>query len=116
MKAFKAGNSQVTFGFHNATGPSGEKMALAVDMLDDDNPLNPPTRYLLALAIAARAEGLDTGILWRRAGQPPLTAAAKAIADGNIDARVNVGWDPCHVEVVGVTLAEAEAGNFKHVT
>jgi len=106
----------VKFGFHNATGPHGEKLSLAVDMLDDDNPLGPPTRYLLALAIAARDNGLDTGILWRRKGQPPLAEAAAAIAARDIEASVHVGWDPTHVEVVGVTLAEAQTRDFSKVT
>jgi len=112
LKAFKTHHSDVEFGFHNATGPAGEKMALAVDVLDDDNPLDSAVRYLLALAIAARNNGLTTGILWHRKGQPALVEAEAAIAAGNIDAKVHVGWDPTHVEVVGVSLAEAKRGDF----
>lgn len=114
--AFQTHHSQVTFGYHNATGPNGEKMALAVDMLDDDNPLASPVRYLLALAIAAGDNGLSTGILWTRTGQPPLVDAKAAIAARDIDANVHVGWDPTHTEVVGVTLAEAQNGDFSKVT
>lgn len=114
--AFQTGHSQVKFGFHNATGPDGEKMSLAVDMVDDDYPLAPPTRYLLALAITARDHGLNTGILWRREGQPALTEAEHAIEKRDIDAQVHVGWDPTHTEVVGVTLAEAQAGKFSKVS
>lgn len=113
--AFQTHHSDVTFGFHNATGPNGEKMALAVDLLDDDNPLDSPVRYLLALAIAARDHGLTTGILWHRKGQPALVEAEAAIVARNIDEKVHVGWDPTHVEVVGVSLAEAQQGDFSKV-
>ena len=64
-EAFKSGNSKVKFGFHNTTGPQeGNKEALAVDMLDDDDPLKPSARYVLSLAAVARSHGLLTGILW----------------------------------------------------
>src|SRR4029453_2491588 len=59
-----SGHSQLRFGFHNVTGAGGAKESLACDVLDDDHPLNPRRRYLLALAIACRAEGLETGVLW----------------------------------------------------
>ncbi len=62
-------------------------------MLDDDHPLGPPSRYLLALTIAARAEGLDTGILWKLS--PPLAAGVEAaIAQKDIDRPVRIGFDP----------------------
>ena len=50
LLAFANGNSRTKFGFHNVVGPGGEKQSLACDVLDDDNPLNPRTRFLLALA------------------------------------------------------------------
>ena len=53
LKAFQRGTSGVRFGFHNVTGAGGAKEALACDVLDDDHPLGPPSRYLLALTIAA---------------------------------------------------------------
>lgn len=110
LRAFHAGHSKLRYGFHNATGPNGEKEALAVDLLDDDNPLNPRIRYLLALAIEARRQSLGTGLAWG------LPAALKrpvedAIAAGNIDAAiVKIGWDPCHVEITGLGVAEVKAG------
>ncbi len=112
LAAFNSGHSQLRFGYHNVTGPQGEKMSLAVDMLDDDHPLDASTRYVLALAIAAGDHGLTTGVLWTKAGQPPLTATAKAIKERNIEADVRVGWDPCHVQANGVTLAQAEVADF----
>jgi len=109
MKAFTSGNSKRKFGFHNVTGPGGEKEALAVDIVDDDAPLNPSTAYLMKLAVAARRNGLVSGILW---GLTP--AEQKEVNDiiklRNFKAPVKVGWDPAHVEPVGITVEEAKAG------
>jgi LysM repeat protein len=109
MKAFNGGFSKVKFGYHNVTGANGVKEALACDVLDDDNPITPGTRYLLALALAARAQGLQTGILW---GLPaPLIAGVEgALASGNLAAAVKVGWDPTHTEVSGLTITAVKAG------
>src|SRR5262245_53691019 len=51
--AFESGHSKLLFGFHNVTGRQGGPESLAVDLLDDDNPLNPRREYLLRLAAAA---------------------------------------------------------------
>src|SRR4026208_359882 len=64
FKAFNSGHSKLKFGFHNVTGPNGEKESLAVDMLDDDSPLNISTPYLLKLAHFSEKNGLSTGIRW----------------------------------------------------
>ena len=45
LEAFKKHRSKVKFGFHNVTGEDGKPEALAVDLLDDDNPLNPGREY-----------------------------------------------------------------------
>jgi hypothetical protein len=107
--AFNAGHSKIKFGFHNVTGKHGEKEALAVDLLDDNAPLEPSTKYLLMVAKAARNNGLQTGILW---GLPKRLqqGVEAAIAAGNFDARVRVGWDPTHIEPAGITVAEARGG------
>jgi hypothetical protein len=109
LQAFNTGFSKVKFGFHNCTGAGNVKEALACDILDDDNPLNPGTRYLLALALAARSQGLQTGILW---GLPaPLAAGVEgALATRNLDSVVKVGWDPTHTEVTGLSITAAKAG------
>jgi hypothetical protein len=106
LAAFNSGHSKLKFGFHNVTGAAGAKEALAVDLLDDDAPLNPSKEYLLRLAAAARAQGLQSGILW---GLPEelRKAVDQAIATGNFTAPVKVGWDPCHVEITGLTPEEA---------
>jgi len=109
LKAFHAGTSGVKFGFHNVTGKGGDKQSLACDVLDDDHPLGPPTKYLLALAIAARAEGLETGILWSL--KASLVAGVEAaIAARDLDRPVKVGFDPTHIQPVGITIAQAKAG------
>src|SRR6266849_193113 len=64
LKAFNAGFSKLKFGFHNVTGAGGNRESLAVDLLDDDQPLNPSTGYLLRLATVAQKQRLETGILW----------------------------------------------------
>jgi hypothetical protein len=106
---FKKGTSKLKFGFHNVTGANGTKEALAVDMLDDNHPMNIGTEYLLHLAAAAESQGLVTGIRW---GLPNKlrTAIDNAIAEGDWKAPVKVGWDPTHVEPTGITPDEAKAG------
>lgn len=107
--AFNTGHSKLKFGFHNVTGSNNEKESLAVDMLDDDNPLNISTRFLLKLAHASEKNGLTTGIRW---GLPAKLRSAidNALAAGDWDAPVKIGWDPTHVEPVGITVTQAKNG------
>ena len=109
MTAFNSGNSKLKFGFHNITGPNGEKQSLAVDMLDDDNPLSLTSSYLLKLAFASEKNGLKTGIRW---GVPAnlIPAIDAAIASKDWNAKPKIGWDPSHVEPTGITVAEAKSG------
>ena len=108
LTAYLNGNSKVKFGFHNVTGVDGRREALAVELLDDDAPLAPGAPYVLRLAAAA-AEGLATGALW---GLPAKlkSGTEAAIAAGDFDAPVKIGWDPCHVEPTGITIAQAKVG------
>jgi hypothetical protein len=108
-KAFEAGHSKLLFGYHNATSTAGEPEALAADVLDDNAPLNPSTRYLLRLAAAAERHGLVTGIRW---GLPKKLRVGidAAIATHDWSADVKIGWDPTHVEIVGLSVAEVQAG------
>lgn len=109
LKAFESGHSQLKFGFHNVTGADGAKESLAVDLLDDNAPLKPSTRYVLRLASVARKRGMQTGILF---GLPKTLrdGVEAALAAADFDAAVKIGWDPTHVEPVGITVAEAKAG------
>jgi len=106
---FAKGTTKVKFGFHNVTGTGGRPESLAVDLLDDDYPVNPRKDYLLQLANAAQLEGVHTGIDW---GLPPsLREAVKAAVDGkHWNADVKIGWDPTHVEPADITISQARAG------
>lgn len=109
LAAFKAGHSKLKYGFHNVTTSDGTKEALAVDVLDDDHPLTPGSEYLLRLAAAAEKQGIITGIRW---GLPQKLREAidSAIQTHDWRAPVKIGWDPTHVEPIGITPAEAKAG------
>jgi hypothetical protein len=109
LQAFLSGHSKLKFGFHNVTGASGEKEALAVDVLDDNSPLSPGKPYLLHLAVEAEKQGLMTGIRW---GLPTKLAQAidEAITHEDWQANVKVGWDPCHVQPTGITISEVKSG------
>jgi len=107
--AWEAGHSKLQWGFHNATGAGGRPEALAVDVLDDDAALNPGKPYLLRLAAAAENAGLVTGIRWGL-GKALSRAIDDAIAHREWQSPVKIGWDPTHVEPVGLTVAQAREG------
>jgi hypothetical protein len=108
-KAFKEGHSKVKFGYHNVTGAGGKAESLAVDLLDDDNPLNPPRKYVINLVSAARTQGLHSGAFFGLTAnlKKGLESAADAL---DISPGVKIGWDPTHLEVSGISIAEAKAG------
>jgi hypothetical protein len=109
LQAVNNGNSELRFGFHNVTGADGRREALAVDLLDDDAPLEPSRRYVLTLAAVARDHGLETGILWglQRATRERLQ---RAVLERDFEATGKIGWDPCHIQVTGMTPAQARQG------
>jgi hypothetical protein len=107
---FEKGTSHVLFSFHNVTGAGGRKESLAVDLLDDDHPLKPTRRYLFLLAEAARARGLQTGILFDLKTAAQRKAVNDAIAARDFDSGVKIGFDPTHIEPTGITIAQARAG------
>jgi len=106
---FNSGHSKLRFGFHNVTGANGHPESLAVDLLDDDDPETPTSRYLLTLAASAASHGCNTGIRW---GLPDDKRAAidAALAARDFKRTVVVGWDPCHVEPAGHTAEQAKEG------
>ena len=109
LEAFRKGNSRVKFGFHNVTGANGKSESLAVDLLDDDNPTTPPRKYLIRLAGIAAAHELQTGIFF---GLPAALrkGVSRAIEENDFSGAVKIGFDPTHVEVTGISIAEAKAG------
>jgi hypothetical protein len=109
LEKFNSGKSGVRVGFHNMTGPDGRKESLAVDLLDDDAPLKPSKAYVISLAIAARDHGLNTGIAWKLK-KKAKARTLEAVERRDIGANVKIGFDPCHLEVTGLSIAEAAQG------
>lgn len=109
LRAYATGKSKLKYGFHNVTGPNGVPHALAVDVLDDDNPLHPTLEFILRLARAAQDQGLVTGIRW---GLPMRQVdALNATIKGRLWHQTpKIGWDPLHVETTGVSVPNAKAG------
>jgi hypothetical protein len=108
-EAFAHGYSKVQHSFHGITGLEGQPASLAVDLLDDDHPLDPTSTYCLSLAIAAAKHHCQTGIQWElpQADRARLRAA---INMGNASARVRIGYDPTHLEPSDISLAQALSG------
>jgi len=109
LKAFNGGFSKVKFGFHNVTGANGKPESLAVDLLDDDKPLNPSRKYVILLGAAAQAHGLHPGSFFGL-GQVLRKGLSKAIADRDFDSNVKIGFDPTHIEVTEMSIADARSG------
>lgn len=109
LKAFNGGFSKVKFGFHNVTNGTGKKESLAVDLLDDDKPLDPSRKYVILLAAAAQAHGLHPGSFFGLAASLKK-GLQKAIEEKSFDPNVKIGFDPTHIEATGLTIAEAKAG------
>lgn len=109
LDAYRRGASKVQFGFHNVTGVTGMNESLAADILDDDRPTTVKVHFMLHLAAAAEAQGLTTGIRWDLKDEDSVLIDI-ALQNKNWDAKVRVGWDPLHVEPVGITIQEAKAG------
>jgi hypothetical protein len=109
LEAFESGNSKLRFGFHNITSANGAPESLAVDLLDDDFPLNSRSDYLLRLAGVAAANRCQTGVAW---GLPPALRLAllAAVERRDWNARLKIGWDPTHVEPQDVTVEQAQSG------
>jgi hypothetical protein len=109
LRAYNEKHSRVKYGFHNVTSADGRKEALAADVIDDNNVTGLGLPYVLHLAAAAQNNGLITGVRW------DLTPDKAALIDAalkarNWNARIWVGFDPLHVEVTGITIAEAQSG------
>src|ERR1700754_824748 len=108
--AFKNGFSDVKFGFHNVTGANRKPESLAVDLLDDDSPLAPGRKYVIALASVAQKQGLHRGIFFRLKTAPERKALQDAIDNLDFSLKVRIGFDPTHLEPTGITIAAAKTG------
>jgi len=110
LAAFQRGASDVKFGLHNMVNAKGKPDALAVDILDDNAPLNPSRKYKIVLAWAAKQCGCETGIDWDCSVHDKKLIAA-AVANLNFSTTTELGWDPCHVQPSDVTLEDAIRGH-----
>lgn len=114
-KAYYSGKSDLLWGFHNATGRNGEKEALAVDLIDDDSPAVPRPRFVHRVNEIIGAFGLMTGILWSNRKGIRLTEAEKAAIvaackSGDWSGVERIGYDPLHIQPIGLSVADAKAG------
>lgn len=109
LDAYRRGTTKVMFGFHNLTGTNGARESLAADIWDDDRLEQVKVDFMLHLAAAAEAQGLTTGIRWDLADEDQKLIDL-AIHLQIWDAKLRVGWDPLHVEPVGITIQEAKNG------
>ena len=82
MKAFKSGRSKVTWGYHCAVTANGDPDALAADILDDEQPFRPSSKYVEALRSGAKGQGLEAPF----------------------------DWDKCHVQVTKPSILDAKRG------
>ena len=108
LAAYRSGHSKLRWGFHNATAADGTPEALAVDLLDDDRPLEPTRAYMLALARLAAVHRCQTGIAW---GLPKSLRIGLQTAINTHDTSWSkYGWDSLHVQPSDITVAAALAG------
>lgn len=111
LEAFRKGNSKVKFGYHNVTGADGRAESLAVDLIDDDNPLASGRRYVITLANIAQKHGLNSGIFFDLKPPARRELLKTAIAQLDFDPSIRIGFDPTHIEATGVTIAGAKGGD-----
>ena len=118
---FRRGVSKRKWGFHCAT-EGGKPASLAADIVDTDNSTNDdpsvdddsgwdaPPRFWLTLGYAAKAQGLRWGGYWglSSARKTGLEAALPSVKNSaKVSASVKFGWDVAHVEIAGISVAEA---------
>lgn len=107
-KHLAEGTTTVKWSYHMAKDKNGDPEALAFDLVEDDL-LYSSVKFFMMCAMSGAAHGLNSGIFF---GLSPTqkTALRKAMADRNFSQRNIIGWDGGHLEVSGITLAEAKKG------
>ena len=113
--AYHSGHSDLLWGLHNATGLKGEKQALAVDLIDDDSPSVPRPRFVHRVNEIVGAFGLMTGVLWSsrrgaRLSDADKAAIVAACKSGDWSDVQRIGYDPLHIQPIGLSVADAKAG------
>jgi hypothetical protein len=109
----RKGYSTLSWGFHCAVSVEGFPQSLAVDLIDEDSPVEASTRFVLLLASAAQAHGCETGLLWGVSVRM-RTRIRRALRTKDWGASITAGWDPLHVQISGISLAEAKRGLRPH--
>jgi len=111
-KLFDEGKSKVQWGFHCATTPDGKPSSLAADIVDAELGWDAPRKFWILLGGAAATHRLHWGGYFGFVKLPKLKQRLnQTLKDKDFDPSIKMGWDPAHVEVKGITIAEAKAGN-----
>ena len=110
LEKFKAGLTHVRWGFHCATTPDGKPDSLAVDMIDEEHPLDMALRFSLCLLWASTRRGLSTGLLFGLPTTHKNTLLVRAAAKDWDYKTKRIGWDGGHVEPLSLTVNQARAG------
>jgi len=109
-RAFRSGRSEIRLGFHNVTGRNGEHRSFAVDIVERIDQTSTKPEYAVALSRLASANGLQTGILWGLMDfERPAVERAIQNRSLPVDRYLKLGWDPCHLEPLNLSLADALA-------
>lgn len=112
--AVAVGSSKVEFGFHNTTGPNGEKQAWACDIVDDNKARVTNPNFFFPLAKIAESHGMVTGIRWGLSEKDVETVELSIQQeDWAGTTTMRTGWDPAHVQPVGITARDAQKGNIR---
>jgi len=112
--AVAAGKSKVQFGFHNITGPNGQKRAWACDIVDDNNARVTNPKFFFPLAKIAESHGLITGIRWGLSESDiRLVELSIEKEDWAGTTTMRTGWDPAHLQPIGITAEQAQKDLIK---
>ena len=111
LRLYKLRLTSVKWSFHNALNEHGKPDSLAVHVFDDDapNPASPSLKFIMRLCYHARRNKLQTGITFGLLNNTRL-GLLEAIDSGETDWEGKIGWDSCHLEVAGISIAQARQG------
>lgn len=107
----KGKTSKLTWGYHCCAAADGTPESLAADVLDDNHPDDTvPNSYKLRLARAAAAHGLSTGATFGLDKDQKAALAEAIVSAAPPPEGLKYGWDPTHVQWVGISVMHAKAG------
>lgn len=114
LSMFRRGVSKLRWGMHCFTR-NGKPASLAADIIDATKAWNASREFWLCLLYASMGQGLESGTLWGlAAGQKErLKALAARVTREKRrlqgTERVELGWDPAHIQTGALTVAQAKA-------